>query len=107
MEIANHTKHLTFTFDRLLHLLFTESELDLLCTSKESLSVISERSSWIKFSDLVVKGVTTQQMVLMHLLWFQKIGRVVIEDIDPLSNAVRLHISLDNLLDREVIQAIS
>lgn len=36
-------------------------------------------------------------MVLHHLLWLLRIGRVVIEDVDPLCGAVRVRIRMDDL----------
>ena len=52
---------------------------------------------WIKTSDLAIEGITTEKMSLLHLLWFQSIGRVVIEDIDPLSGAVLIHLSFKDI----------
>lgn len=92
-EVTNHIQHLTVTFDRLLGALFTDYEIDLLSEDRENFAEhISTRSKWVMINELVMPGVTTERMVLIHLLWFQSIGRVVIEDIDPLSGALRLHL---------------
>lgn len=92
-EVTNHIQHLTVTFDRLIGALFTDYEIDLMSKDRENFAEhISTRSKWIMINELVMPGVTTERMVLIHLLWFQSIGRVVIEDIDPLSGALRLHL---------------
>ena len=56
---------------------------------------LAVRSRWVKVEDLVVSNVTTVKMVLIHLLWFQHIGRIVIEDIDPYFGAVLLHLRIE------------
>ena len=92
-EVTNHIQHLTLTFDRLIGALFTDYEIDLMSKDRENFAEhISTRSKWVMINELVMPGVTTERMVLIHLLWFQSIGRVVIEDIDPLSGALRLHL---------------
>ena len=92
-EVTNHIQHLTVTFDRLIGALFTDYEIDLMSKDRENFAEhISTRSKWVMLNELVMPGVTTERMVLIHLLWFQSIGRVVIEDIDPLSGALRLHL---------------
>lgn len=92
-EVTNHIQHLTVTFDRLIGALFTDYEIDLMSKDRENFTEhISTRSKWVMINELVMPGVTTERMVLIHLLWFQSIGRVVIEDIDPLSGALRLHL---------------
>lgn len=92
-EVSNHIQHLTVTFDRLIGALFTDYEIDLMSKDRENFAEhISTRSKWVMINELVMPGVTTERMVLIHLLWFQSIGRVVIEDIDPLSGALRLHL---------------
>ncbi len=92
-EVTNHIQHLTVTFDRLIGALFTDYEIDLMSKDRENFAEhISTRSKWVMINKLVMPGVTTERMVLIHLLWFQSIGRVVIEDIDPLSGALRLHL---------------
>ena len=92
-EVAIHIQHLTVTFDRLIGALFTDYEIDLMSKDRENFAEhISTRSKWVMINELVMPGVTTERMVLIHLLWFQSIGRVVIEDIDPLSGALRLHL---------------
>lgn len=93
-EVENHLKHLEATFDRLITLLFTEDEFNAICALKEdAASLFSSKSAWIKTSDLAIEDVSTEKMALIHLLWFQSIGRVVIEDIDPFSGAVLLHLN--------------
>ena len=99
-------KHLEVTFDRLFSLLFTDEEFDMICQVKEdAASLFSRRSAWIKTSDLAKEGVTTENMALIHLLWFQRAGRIVIEDIDPFSGAVCLHLSFQDIeIEREQIR---
>ena len=105
-EVLNHTKHLEVTFDKLLSLLFTDEEFNLICLAKDdAASLFSQRSAWIKTSDLVREGVTTENMALIHLLWFQRAGRIVIEDIDPFSGAVCLHLYFQDIeKEREQIR---
>ena len=68
--------------------------------SDEELSrALEGREAWIRSSDLVVPGVTTESMVLHHLLWLQRVGRVVIGDVDPLCGAVRISIRMDDLME--------
>lgn len=68
--------------------------------SDEELSKALEcREAWIRTSDLVAPGMTTESMVLHHLLWLQRIGRVVIGDVDPLCGAVRISIRMDDLME--------
>ena len=94
-EVMNHLQHLSATFDRLVALLFTDQELELMSQNPEHASeLLSVRSRWVKVEDLVVSNVTTVKMVLIHLLWFQHIGRIVIEDIDPYFGAVLLHLRI-------------
>ena len=95
-EVLNHIQHLGVTFDRLLNVLFTEKEMDLMTQDLDHFSeYIATRSRWVKVDDLVIPNVTTGRMVLIHLLWFQSIGRVVIEDIDPFSGAILLHLHIE------------
>ena len=95
MEVTNHTQHLGITMERLMAILFMPEEFDLIIQDKEHFAEhVKARSRWVKISELVILGVTTSQMVLIHLLWLQSIGRVVVEDIDPYSGAVRLHVCL-------------
>ena len=58
------------------------------------------KNAWVKVSQLVVPDVTDKEMVLIHLLWFQSIKRVVIYDADPLSGAVLIFLSFDQLKKR-------
>lgn len=68
--------------------------------SDEELSrALEGRKAWIRSSDLVVPGVTTESMVRQHLLWLLRIGRVVIGDVDPLCGAVRISIRMDDLME--------
>lgn len=39
----------------------------------------------------------TGEVALLHLLWFQSIGRAVIDDIDPISGAVLIHLSFKDI----------
>lgn len=97
-EVSNHLKHIEATFDRLMDILFTEDEFNAICAlKKDAASLFSSRSAWIKTSDLVLEGITTEKMALIHLLWFQSIGRIVIEDIDPFSGAVLIHLSFKDV----------
>lgn len=97
-EITNHKQHLAVTFDRLVDLLFMPEEFASICQVKsEAAALLSSRTSWVKTSDLVVEGVTTEKMVLIHLLWFARIGRIVIEDADPFSGALFLHFSFQDV----------
>lgn len=94
-EVSNHIRHLEVTFDKLLQLLFSEEELSDILADAQSASIrLSSRTSWIKTKDLAVEDVTTEKMAFIHMLWLQSIGRLSIEDIDPFSGAIRLHICL-------------
>lgn len=94
-EVTNHLRHLSVTFDSLVAALFTDQELELMSQNPEHASeLLSVRSRWVKVDDLAVSNVTTVKMVLIHLLWFQHIGRIVIEDIDPYFGAVLLHLRI-------------
>ena len=88
-EVLNHIRHIEITFDRLVGLLYSEEELDAAIAERAlAAKLIDVRRKWIKTSDLVVKGITTEKMVLIHLLWLQKVGTVIVEDVDPYSGAV-------------------
>lgn len=94
-EVINHIRHLEVTFDKLLQLLFSEEELNgILADAQSAPILLSSRTSWIKTKDLAVEDVTTEKMAFIHMLWLQSIGRISIEDIDPFSGAIRLHICL-------------
>ena len=94
-EVFNHKAHLEITFERLIAVLFMPQELDLIYSDKDHCAEhLSSRYSWVTVDKLVVPGVTTEEMVLLHLLWLQSIGRVIIEDIDPASSAVLLHLNI-------------
>lgn len=89
MEVLNHKKHMMVTFDRLIGLLFSSKELDAMIIDRDlAKKLIAARRKWIKTSDLAVPGVTTEKMALIHLLWLQRVGTIIIDDIDPLSGAV-------------------
>lgn len=97
-EIQKHSKHLEVTLERLIAVLFSEDESRLiLLESDHVLENFSRKRAWIKFSQLVIPGVTDKEMVLAHLLWLQSIGRVVIYDVDPLYGAVLIRLNLENL----------
>lgn len=96
-EVINHQLHLTVTFERLIAVLFPFGEFEKISQNKEHfIERIETRSQWVTVDELVIPPVTTAQMVLIHLLWFQSIGRVVIEieDVDPYSGALCLHLHL-------------
>lgn len=104
-EVANHMKHLEVTFDRLLSLLFTPKELDAIESAVDiGPKLLERKSAWIRTRDLVVDGISTECMAITHLLWFQSIGRIIIEDIDPFFGIVRLHICLQDILLAENIR---
>ena len=94
MEITNHIEHLTVTFDRLVELLGLDKVVDLRPDAELLREAADDRVAWIRTSDLAVPGVTTETMALHHLLWLQHIGRVVVEDVDPLCGAVKIRIHL-------------
>ena len=99
-EVTNHTKHLEVTFDRLLAALFSDEEFENIESSpKAAIELMSCRKAWIKTSALAVEGVSTENMVLTHLLWFQYIGRIVIEDIDPFSGAILVHLNFKDIAE--------
>ena len=94
-EINNHAAHLGLTFERLTATLFLPSELSLIEQDAEHFAeLVSSRRRWVRVCDLVVPGVTTEEMALCHLLWLQGIGRVVVEDADPYCGALLLRLSL-------------
>lgn len=94
-EILRHKRHLEITFERLIALLFMPEELELIAIDKEHYAEhIASRSRWITIDEIVIPGATTDRIAFSHLLWLQSIGRVVIEDVDPLIGAIRLHLYL-------------
>lgn len=104
-EVINHTKHLEATFDRLLAVLFSNEEFESMASSPESaIELMSCRKAWVKTSTLAVEGVSTENMVLTHLLWFQHIGRVVIEDIDPFSGAILVHLNFKDIAEENKVK---
>jgi uncharacterized membrane protein YkgB len=94
MEITNHIEHLSVTFDRLIVLLGLDKIVDMRPGAELLIEATNDRVAWIRTADLAVPGVTTDVMALHHLLWFQHIGRVVVEDVDPLCGAVKIRIHL-------------
>ena len=94
MEITNHTEHLSVTFDRLIVLLGLDKIVDMRPDAELLREAADDRVAWIRTADLAVPGVTTETMALHHLLWLQHIGRVVVEDVDPLCGAVKIRIHL-------------
>ena len=98
-EVLNHLKHLEVTFERLIACLFTEKELEAITRSIDIGPILlADKTAWIKVDDLAVEGVTTVNMAVIHLLWFQKVGRIVIEDIDPFYGLVCLHLELKDII---------
>lgn len=94
-EVFNHQMHLSVTLERLIAVLFPLGEFEQISQDKDRfVERIESRSQWVKVDELVIPRVNTAQMVLIHLLWFQSIGRVVIEDVDPRSGALCLHLRL-------------
>ena len=91
-EITKHIQHLGVTFDRLLQLLGIDALLDINPPAELMEKALAERVAWIRTSELAVPGVTTELMALHHLLWFQQIGSIVIEDDDPFSGAVKIRV---------------
>ena len=94
MEIKNHIEHLSVTFDRLIVLLGLDKIVDMRPGAELLIEATNDRVAWIRTADLAVPGVTTEIMAMHHLLWFQHIGRVVVEDVDPLCGAVKIRIHL-------------
>lgn len=98
-EFQNHLKHLEVTFDRLIACLFTEKEFDAITRSVDiGPELLAQKTAWIRVDDLAVEGVTTSNMALIHLLWFQRVGRIVIEDIDPFYGLICLHLELKDII---------
>ena len=97
-EIENHIKHLEVTMEMLFTTLYSDDELNLIYLEKDHICEnISMKKAWIKVSQLAVPGITDNEMVLIHLLWYQSIRRVVIYDADPLSGAVLISLNFNNL----------
>ena len=95
-EIHKHIKGLEVTLENLFTALYSDDELNLIYMEADHISEnLSMKKSWIKVSSLVVPGVTDKEMVLVHLLWFQSINRVVIYDVDPVSQAVLIRLNFD------------
>ena len=94
-QVYEHKAHLEITFERLIAVLFMPRELELIYSDKDHCAEhLSSRYSWVTVDKLVIPGATTEEMVLLHLLWLQSIGRVIIEDVDPVHNAVLLHLNI-------------
>lgn len=97
MEVKNHLNHISVTLATLLEQLNVEPILKSALEPMEISEALKKRVSWIKTSDLVTPDVTTEKMVLLHLLWLQHIGRIVVEDVDPQCGAIRVRISIDDV----------
>ena len=97
MEVKNHLNHISVTLATLLEQLNVEPILKSAVEPMEISEALKKRVSWIKTSDLVTPDVTTEKMVLLHLLWLQHIGRIVVEDVDPQCGAIRVRISIDDV----------
>ena len=97
MEVKNHLNHISVTLATLLEQLNVEPILKSALEPMEISEALKKRVSWIKTSDLVTPDVTTEKMVLLHLLWLQHIGRIVVEDIDPQCGDIRIRISIDDV----------
>ena len=105
-ESTKNIQHISVTMDRLMLEIFTQEELDLIFSDPDhSGEHLSSRSRWIRTSDLAVPEVNTEKMALIHLLWLQAIQRIVIEDIDSCSGAVRVRLNLAALKKRKKIRA--
>lgn len=102
IEITNHIEHLSVTFDRLIMLLVLDRIIELKPGADLLIEAANDRVAWIRTADLAMQGVTTEVMVLHHLLWFQHIGRVV-EDVDPLWGSVKIRIHLPQKKETEII----
>ena len=104
LEVENHIKHLGVTLERLMGLMFSDAELDTILQLRDgAMDVIRDKSVWIRTSDLAVEGLTTEKMAIIHLLWFEHIGRVVVDDVDPLSGAVLVHLAFEDVkLKKEI-----
>ena len=95
-EIYKHTEGLEATLENLFTALYSDDELNLIYMESDHVCEnLSLKKSWIKVSSLVVPGVTNEEMVLIHLLWFQSIKRVVIYDVDPVSQAVLIRLNFE------------
>ena len=97
MEVKNHVNHISVTLATLLAQLNVEPILKSELEPMEISESLKKRVSWIRTSDLAVPEVITEKMVLLHLLWLQHIGRIVVEDIDPQCGAIRVRISIDDV----------
>ena len=104
MEGKNHLEHISVTLATLLEQLNVEPILKSGLEPMEISMALKKRVSWIKTSDLAVPEVTTEKMVLLHLLWLQHIGRIVVEDIDPQCGAIRVRISFDDVIKHKIME---
>ena len=104
MEVKNHLKHISVTLVTLLEQLNVEPILKSELEPMEISEALKKRVSWIKTSDLAVPEVITEKMVLLHLLWLQHIGRIVVEDIDPQCGAIRVRISFDDVIKHKIME---
>ena len=104
MEVKNHQKHISVTLATLLEQLNVEPILKSALEPMEISEALKKRVSWIKTSDLAVPEVITEKMVLLHLLWLQHIGRIVVEDIDPQCGAIRVRISFADVIKHKIME---
>ena len=104
MEVKNHVNHISVTLATLLEQLNVEPILKSELEPMEISEALKKRVSWIKTSDLAVPEVTTEKMVLLHLLWLQHIGRILVEDIDPQCGAIRVRISFDDVIKHKIME---
>ena len=104
LEVKNHLKHISVTLVTLLEQLNVEPILKSELEPTEISEALKKRVSWIKTSGLAVPEVTTEKMVLLHLLWLQHIGRIVVEDIDPQCGAIRVRISFDDVIKHKIME---
>ena len=104
LEVKNHLKHISVTLATLLEQLNVEPILKSELEPMEISEALKKRVSWIKTSGLAVPEVTTEKMVLLHLLWLQHIGRIVVEDIDPQCGAIRVRISFDDVIKHKIME---
>lgn len=104
MEVKNHLQHIAVTLGNLFEILEVDPHLAEELSPVDFAEAIKKRVSWVKTSDLVTPDVTTEKMVLHHLLWLQHIGRIVIEDIDPYYGAIRVRISFDDVIKHKIME---
>ena len=104
MEVKNHLNHIAVTLGNLLEQLGVGSLLESELAPIDLSEALKKRVSWIKTSDLAVPEITTEKMVLHHLLWLQHVGRIVVEDIDPYCGAIRVRVSSDDVINHQNVE---